>query len=54
MILRRPSSVYEEGSPQLEGVSISGCRARIYGFQVMAQALGGTVDRPGLEMARRP
>ena len=45
-----PSSVYEAGSPQLDkeilelGVPILGI---CYGFQVLAQALGGKVDQTG-------
>jgi GMP synthase (glutamine-hydrolysing) len=45
-----PSSVYEEGSPKLDqeilelGVPILGI---CYGFQVLAQSLGGRVDRTG-------
>jgi GMP synthase (glutamine-hydrolysing) len=45
-----PSSVYEEGAPRLDpalleaGVPVFGM---CYGFQSMAQALGGTVDRTG-------
>ena len=45
-----PSSVYEAGSPQLDpailelGVPVMGI---CYGFQVLAQALGGRVDRTG-------
>lgn len=45
-----PSSVYEEGSPQLDsailelGVPILGI---CYGFQTLANALGGRVDRSG-------
>jgi GMP synthase (glutamine-hydrolysing) len=45
-----PSSVYEEGAPQLDpglfdlGVPVFGI---CYGFQAMAQALGGTVARTG-------
>ena len=45
-----PSSVYEEGAPSLDpaifdaGVPILGI---CYGFQAMAQALGGTVGRTG-------
>ncbi len=46
-----PSSVYAEGAPRVEaslfgaGVPVFGI---CYGFQVMAQALGGTVERTGL------
>lgn len=46
-----PSSVYEEGSPSLQegilelGVPVLGI---CYGFQVMAQALGGDVGKTGL------
>jgi GMP synthase (glutamine-hydrolysing) len=46
-----PSSVYAEGAPQVDpaifdaGVPILGI---CYGFQLMAQALGGTVARTGL------
>ena len=46
-----PSSVYEEGAPRLDpavleaGVPVFGM---CYGFQAMAQALGGTVERTGL------
>lgn len=45
-----PSSVYEEGAPRLDaalleaGVPVFGM---CYGFQSMAQALGGTVERTG-------
>ena len=45
-----PSSVYEDGSPSLDqdilelGVPILGI---CYGFQVLAQSLGGRVDRTG-------
>lgn len=45
-----PSSVYESGSPQLDpgilelGVPVLGI---CYGFQVLAQALGGRVDKTG-------
>lgn len=45
-----PSSVYAEGAPQLDpavfdlGVPVFGI---CYGFQAMAQALGGTVERTG-------
>ena len=45
-----PSSVYEEGAPKLDtrileaGVPVLGI---CYGFQVMAQALGGTVAKTG-------
>jgi GMP synthase (glutamine-hydrolysing) len=45
-----PSSVYEDGAPQLDpglfdlGVPVFGI---CYGFQAMAQALGGTVARTG-------
>ena len=45
-----PSSVYESGSPQLDpeilelGIPILGI---CYGFQVLAQALGGKVDQTG-------
>jgi GMP synthase (glutamine-hydrolysing) len=46
-----PSSVYEEGAPELDkalleaGVPVFGM---CYGFQAMAQALGGTVAHTGL------
>ena len=46
-----PSSVYAEGAPRVEaslfgaGVPVFGI---CYGFQAMAQALGGTVERTGL------
>ena len=46
-----PSSVYEEGAPSLDpalleaGVPVFGM---CYGFQSMAQALGGTVAKTGL------
>ena len=46
-----PSSVYEEGAPALDpalleaGVPVFGM---CYGFQAMAQALGGTVEKTGL------
>ena len=45
-----PSSVYEAGAPRLDrelfeaGVPVFGM---CYGFQLMAQALGGTVDNTG-------
>ena len=45
-----PSSVYEEGSPALDpkilelGIPVLGI---CYGFQVLAQSLGGRVDRTG-------
>ncbi|MGW0884944.1 glutamine-hydrolyzing GMP synthase [Streptomyces sp. NPDC002671] len=45
-----PSSVYEEGAPRLDraifeaGVPVFGM---CYGFQLMAQSLGGTVDNNG-------
>ena len=45
-----PSSVYEEGAPQLDqeifelGLPIFGI---CYGFQIMTQALGGTVEKTG-------
>ncbi|MFM8329948.1 MAG: glutamine amidotransferase-related protein, partial [Actinomycetales bacterium] len=45
-----PSSVYEKGAPQIdqtlfkEGIPIFGI---CYGFQAMAQALGGKVDQTG-------
>ena len=46
-----PSSVYEPGAPQVDagifelGIPVFGI---CYGFQAMAQALGGTVARTGL------
>ncbi|WP_062380796.1 glutamine-hydrolyzing GMP synthase [Demequina pelophila] len=46
-----PSSVYEDGAPQIDpalfeaGVPVMGI---CYGFQAMAQALGGTVAKTGL------
>ena len=46
-----PSSVYAEGAPSLDpallqaGVPVFGM---CYGFQAMAQALGGTVEKTGL------
>jgi GMP synthase (glutamine-hydrolysing) len=45
-----PSSVYEEGAPRLDralfeaGIPVFGM---CYGFQLMAQSLGGTVDNTG-------
>ena len=50
MLSGGPASVYEEGAPQLNpavfdlGVPVFGI---CYGFQAMAQALGGTVARTG-------
>ncbi|MFB6892729.1 glutamine-hydrolyzing GMP synthase [Kitasatospora sp. NPDC056327] len=53
-----PSSVYEEGAPQLDraifeaGVPVFGM---CYGFQLMAKTLGGTVDNTGArEYGRTP
>ena len=52
-----PSSVYEEGAPSLDpalleaGVPVFGM---CYGFQAMARALGGTVEKTGLSRVRRP
>src|SRR5690348_3625813 len=53
-----PSSVYAAGAPQVDpalfaaGVPTFGI---CYGFQAMAQALGGTVERTGLsEFGRTP
>ncbi|MGG8409713.1 glutamine-hydrolyzing GMP synthase, partial [Streptomyces sp. 12297] len=53
-----PSSVYEEGAPQLDralfeaGVPVFGM---CYGFQLMAVTLGGTVDNTGArEYGRTP
>ncbi|MDH6704513.1 GMP synthase (glutamine-hydrolyzing) [Kitasatospora sp. MAA19] len=53
-----PSSVYEEGAPQLDraifeaGVPVFGM---CYGFQLMAKTLGGTVDNTGSrEYGRTP
>ncbi|MEU0737451.1 glutamine-hydrolyzing GMP synthase, partial [Streptomyces lavendulocolor] len=53
-----PSSVYEEGAPQLDreifeaGVPVFGM---CYGFQLMATTLGGTVDNTGArEYGRTP
>ncbi|MET8697712.1 MULTISPECIES: glutamine-hydrolyzing GMP synthase [unclassified Kitasatospora] len=53
-----PSSVYEEGAPQLDraifeaGVPVFGM---CYGFQLMATVLGGTVDNTGArEYGRTP
>ena len=46
-----PSSVYEDGAPSLDpalleaGVPVFGM---CYGFQAMARALGGTVEKTGL------
>ena len=45
-----PASVYADGAPQLDpgvfdlGIPVFGI---CYGFQAMAQALGGTVERTG-------
>ncbi len=45
-----PSSVYEEGSPQLDakilelGIPVLGI---CYGFQILASLLGGQVDKTG-------
>ena len=50
-----PSSVYEEGAPSLDpalleaGVPVFGM---CYGFQAMARALGGTVEKTGLSRVR--
>jgi GMP synthase (glutamine-hydrolysing) len=53
-----PSSVYADGAPQVDpalfatGVPVFGI---CYGFQAMAQALGGTVEQTGLsEFGRTP
>jgi GMP synthase (glutamine-hydrolysing) len=46
-----PSSVYEEGAPALDAALLSAgvpVFGMCYGFQAMAQALGGTVARTGL------
>ena len=50
-----PSSVYAEGAPSLDpalleaGVPVFGM---CYGFQAMARALGGTVEKTGLSRVR--
>jgi GMP synthase (glutamine-hydrolysing) len=52
-----PSSVYEDGAPSLDpallqaGVPVFGM---CYGFQAMAQALGGTVERTGSPSSAPP
>ena len=52
-----PSSVYEDGAPSLDpalleaGVPVFGM---CYGFQAMALALGGTVEKTGLSSSGRP
>ncbi|MCE1179225.1 MAG: glutamine-hydrolyzing GMP synthase [Micrococcales bacterium] len=46
-----PSSVYEEGAPSLDGSLLQAgvpVFGMCYGFQAMAQALGGTVSKTGL------
>ena len=46
-----PSSVYEEGAPSLDGSLLEAgvpVFGMCYGFQAMAQALGGTVEKTGL------
>lgn len=46
-----PSSVYEEGAPELDGTLLEAgvpVFGMCYGFQAMAQALGGTVAHTGL------
>jgi GMP synthase (glutamine-hydrolysing) len=53
-----PSSVYEEGAPSLDGALFEGdvpVFGMCYGFQVMAQELGGTVSPTGArEYGRTP
>ncbi|TCJ22172.1 glutamine-hydrolyzing GMP synthase [Nocardioides jejuensis] len=53
-----PSSVYEDGAPSLNGELFTGevpVFGMCYGFQTMAQALGGKVDATGLrEYGRTP
>jgi GMP synthase (glutamine-hydrolysing) len=53
-----PSSVYEEGAPALDGALFEGgvpVFGMCYGFQVMAQSLGGTVSPTGArEYGRTP
>lgn len=46
-----PSSVYEEGAPELDGTLLEAgvpVFGMCYGFQAMSQALGGTVAHTGL------
>ncbi len=53
-----PSSVYEEGAPSLDGALFEGdvpVFGMCYGFQIMAQELGGTVSPTGSrEYGRTP
>jgi GMP synthase (glutamine-hydrolysing) len=53
-----PSSVYEEGAPSLDGALFEGdvpVFGMCYGFQIMAQELGGTVSPTGArEYGRTP
>ena len=53
-----PSSVYEEGAPSLDGALFEGgvpVFGMCYGFQIMAQSLGGTVSPTGArEYGRTP
>ena len=58
VLLGGPSSVYEEGAPALDGALFEGgvpVFGMCYGFQIMAQALGGKVSPTGArEYGRTP